>query len=73
MIAVLFVSHELHEDVGGYLGLCTFEPQFFSGGANATLLVDIDGEIVDGEAVFVALFSGCFRFMFSGGFKAWIA
>ncbi len=73
MIAVVFVPHELHEDVGGYLGMGAFEPQFFSGGADAVFLVEIDGEIVDFEAAFIALLAGCFRFMFSGGFKAWIA
>ena len=55
MVAVFFVPHELHEDVGGYSGLCTFKPEFFAGGADTALPVDINAKVVDGEAAFIAL------------------
>ncbi len=57
MVAVFFVPHELHEDGGGYFGLCTFKPELFAGGADTALLVDINAKIIDGEAAFIAIIS----------------
>ena len=48
MVAVFFVTHELHEDVGGYSGLCTFEPELFTGGAGAASLVNINAVYIQG-------------------------
>jgi len=73
MIAVLFVTHELHEDVASYSCLSAFEPKFFARGAGAALLVDIYCKVIDGEAAFIALPFRCLWFKSSCFFKTWVA